>query len=320
MVKIWVFRLASVLLPLIPLRIAWPIADELGALIWAAAPGPRRRVERNLRHVPSLMYDPVRLHRATRGVFRTMALNYLDFFRGPRLSDAELYGGWTIVNQDLFDAAMAQGKGLILLSGHFGNFEYSVSRLGALGYNVLAPVERMKPEAMFQLFCKLRQHHRLRVVPADSRESLREMGEALKRNEIVVFLVDRYVLGASAEVPFFDEPAKLPTGPYALALRSGAPVLFAYAQRLGPGRSKGGFLPLTVSNGAESEAAERPSGGASASITTGTVTGSTGTATRSRSAEDVQRMMAAFGARLEGVIAADPEQWVASLSSIWDVT
>src|SRR5258706_12602001 len=244
MSRYWIFRLSAAILPRVPMQIARPLAVAAGTLIWALAGTARRRTVRNLRHIAALREHPDRLPAAARGVFQSMALNYLDFFRGRYISDEEARAGWTIENEAEFDALMAEGRGLIILTGHFGNFEFGSSRLGMLGHKLLTPAEHMQPEALFELFCRLREHHNMRIVPADSRDSLRELLDALKRGEIVIFLADRYLLGASAEMPFFAEPARLPTGPFALALRRGAPAMAVFSWRTGPGRQVGVFTRL----------------------------------------------------------------------------
>ena len=311
MAKYWAWRIAAALVPYIPMWIARPLASATSWLICLFAGGTRHRVEGNLRHIPGLADDHERFISAVYGVFQTTTLNYLDFLRGARLSDAELRAGWTIENQEAFDAAMAQGRGLVLISGHFGNFELAASRLAAIGHRLIIPAERMRPEPLFALFCRLREHHGLRIVPADSRESLRELLDALKRNEVVMFLADRYVAGQSVEVPFFGAPARMPTAPIALALRSGAPVMTAYSWREGPGRSHGIFIPLEMSataNGAD--VADGANGGGIASATV----------TRARTADQTQRALRIFLDRLEEQIAARPEQWVAALADVWNTT
>src|SRR5260221_9332084 len=263
MSRYWLFRLSSAILPRVPMWIARPLAVAAGTLIWVLAGAARRRTVRNLRRIAALREHPDRLPAAARGVFQSMALNYLDFFRGRYISDEEARAGWTIENEAEFDALMAEGRGLIIFSGHFGNFEYGASRLGVLGHKLLTPAEHMQPEALFELFCRLREHHNMRIVPADSRDSLRELLDALKSGEIVIFIADRYVLGASAEVPFFGEPARLPTGPFALALRSGAPVMAVFSWRTGPGRQVGVFTRLDF-EALRREAAPRSAAGTAA--------------------------------------------------------
>lgn len=294
MAKYWIFRVAALLVPRVPMWLARPVALAVGALLYALAGTTRRRVERNLRHIPALAQQPQRLQQATRGVFQHMALNYVDFFRGAHISDADLLAGWTIENQQVLDDAVAQGRGVVIVGAHFGNFEFSASRLGAIGHHLLAPAERMRPEPLFELFVRLRQHHNLRLVPADSRDALRAIPEALKRGEVVVFVADRYIVGASAELPLFDAPAKMPIGPFTLAARSGAPVLSAHAWREGPGRSHGIFLPLRMD----------PPPVTSRSAT--------------RTADEALAMLRTFIGHIEMVVGAHPEQWVSALSPIWD--
>jgi lauroyl/myristoyl acyltransferase len=308
MAKYWAWRIAAAIVPRVPMWIARPVASAISWLICLFAGDARHRVERNLRHIPGLADDHERFISAVYGVFQTATLNYLDFLRGAHLSDAELRAGWTIENQEAFDAAMAEGRGLVLLSGHFGNFEFAASRLAALGHRLIIPAERMRPEPLFELFCRLREHHGLRIVPADSRESLRELLDALKRNEVDMFLADRYVAGQSVEAPFFGTPARMPTAPVALALRSGAPVMTAYSWREGAGRSHGIFFPLEMSAAADTADEANAANGAGTR---------SATATRTRAADETQRALRIFLDRLEAQIAAHPEQWVAALAEVW---
>jgi len=300
MTKLRAFRLAGAIVPFIPMWLAYPGARFIGMLIWAFSGQLRRRVERNLRHVHTLVSDPVALHRATRGVFEHMVLNYLDFLRGPHLTKKEVMAGWTTEGEELIAEAIARGQGLIVVSAHFGNFEYGASRLGAIGYRMATPVERMEPEALYEWFRKTRAHHNMRLFPADSRETLREMRNALKRNELVVIAADRYIIGSSIKAPFFGELARLPTSPFALALKTGAPIVASFSWRLGPGRSHGVVIPLDI----QPEPKDSEGDGSAA--------------TRVRSEDATARAVGKYVEQLERLITMYPEQWVSTLAPIWD--
>jgi KDO2-lipid IV(A) lauroyltransferase len=307
--RYWLFRIATLVVPHIPLWIAEPLTQLGSLLIWALAGGTRRRVEANLRRVPSLAANPRKLRRAARGVFLHTALNYLDFFRGARMSDDELRDRWVIEGFPLFYQAMAQGRGLVLMTGHYGNWEYGVSRLGLEGYPMVAPAERLRPEKLFELFCRTREHHGLRILPADSRDTLRQLMDALKRNEIAAFLADRHVVGSSVELPFFGEPAKLPAAPMALALRTGAPVLAIFSWRDPGGWKHGQFVPLDLGS-----VSDEPAPGAAGS----SLRGGVAAPARARSGEAVARAMSLYVQAMEERIEAHPEQWVSALATIWD--
>lgn len=304
MTKLRAFRLAAAIIPFIPLWLAYPGARLIGGLIWAFGGERRRRVERNLRHVPTLMGDPVALHRAARGVFEHMTLNYLDFLRGSRLTPEQVLAGWTTEGEELITELVSQGRGLVVVSAHFGNFEYGASRLGAIGYRMTTPVERMRPEALYEWFCETREHHNLHVLPADSRETLRAMKNALERNELVLVAADRYIIGSSIEVPFFGEPARLPTSPFALALKMGAPIAASFSWRLGPGRSHGVVIPLDIQPQETKESKE---------------TTAKTQAPQTRGEDGIARAVQCYVEQLEQIITAYPEQWVSTLEPIWDV-
>jgi KDO2-lipid IV(A) lauroyltransferase len=229
--KYWAYRAAVAVVPHVPAPAARLAAELAGLAAWALAAGARRRVDANLAHIPALAADPERRRAAVRGVFRTAALNYLDQFRVPYLSDAEIAATWEVGRADLFEAAVARGRGIILLTAHMGAFEHAGARTGLLGIPLTLPMERLKPAALFEVACALRCHHGIRAIPADSPATVRELYAALKRGEGVILAIDRDVLGTGVEVPFFGAPARLPIGPAILARRSGATMLWASGVR-----------------------------------------------------------------------------------------
>jgi len=310
MVKYRLFQLAALIVPRLPYWLARRLFWWVGMAGWALAPAARRRATFNLNHV--IGDDPLRLRWATRQAFGHVALNYLDFLRGARLSDAQVIAGWEIENETLLHETMRLGRGMIVLTGHFGAWELAMSRLGVMGYPMLTPAERLKPEALFSLFLRLRNHHHARLLPGDSRETLRELLGALRRNEIVVFAVDRYVLGQSVYAPFFGVPARLPTAPTLFALRNEAPTMLLGAWREPGGRTHGYVQRLDLHGAVAAYDAEQAT------------TQTDHSASASREARQRQRdgrLLAAqqvVTAALEDVIARRPEQWVSVLSPIWD--
>jgi KDO2-lipid IV(A) lauroyltransferase len=318
--KYWAFRLAAATIPHVPVWLARPLAWLVGLAVWAIRPATRRRVGANLGHIPALAADPARRHRAVRGVFGHLALNYLDLFRVHRLGPSQALAGWHIDGQEYFDAALAEGRGVIVVAAHLGNFEQAAARLAAMGAPVVLPVERLEPDRLFALVCALRTFHGIRPVPVDRPEGLRELLAALRRGEAVLLASDRDVLGTGIEVPFFGAPARLPTGPVLLARRSGAPVIGAFSWREGSGRSGGIFVPLDLT-GAGPEGGEEvasPTGAATSSANAGMTSGTApATAGRQRGAAVQAHALGLVVRLLEERIAAHPEQWVAALAQIW---
>jgi KDO2-lipid IV(A) lauroyltransferase len=303
--KYWAFRTLGGVAPWAPLWLARPLAVAGGWLAWALAPGLRRRAEWNLSHIPTLADNPAHRRRVARAAFITLALNYLDFFRGRRVTVSEMARGWEIIGWDDFERAAAQGKGLIALSAHYGPFEYAAWKLGELGRPMITPAERLRPARLHHLVASMRNHHGARMIAGDERESLREMIAALRRGDIVVFAVDRWVMGPSAPWTFFGAEAQLPIAPFALAARSDAPVILVAPRRKGRG-SQVGIIELLTPERVNPAPATEPAPGPRS-------------AERMSRDEAVTRMRARVYPALERVIAEEPGQWVSVLSTIWNM-
>ncbi len=261
---------------------------------------------RNLAHVPTLAADPARLRQTTRRAFQHLALNYLDFFRGPHVTDDELAQGWDIENWDIFERAIRSGAGAVVMGAHLGPFDYAAAKLGELGIPLLSPAEHLRPERFYQLVTRLRNHHQARLLPGDDRETLRTIITALREGNMALFAIDRWVMGPSDTWPLFGEPARLPTAPFALAARSDAPVFLIVPWRTSL-RTYGAIVQLITPE-------RMPPEGADAAVAART--------TPANRPRDREAAIAAMRARvypaLEQVIAAHPEQWVGALSPVWE--
>ena len=87
-----------------------------------------------------------------------------------------------------------------------------------------AVAEALEPPELFTWFTDLRQSLGMNVVPLGPGAGPAVM-RAIKDQDVVCLLCDRFLDGAAVEVEFFGERTKLPAGPATLALRTGAPLL-----------------------------------------------------------------------------------------------
>jgi lauroyl/myristoyl acyltransferase len=215
---------------------------------------------------------------------------------------------YTVEGQEVLEEALREGRGVILLSGHYGTFEISIARLGAMGYSVVAPAERLKPERLYQFMRSFRENNHFRFLPADERETVVLLKQALARNEIVAFGVDRYVAGAStAEIPFFGEPAKMAVTPMALALHLRVPAVLAVGWHVGRNRYHGVIRRLdlgTLYEQAHVKTMVEASRYGASSVAE----------LKQRAPVEGQRV---FLEQFEQFVLARPGQWVSALSRVW---
>jgi KDO2-lipid IV(A) lauroyltransferase len=146
----------------------------------------------------------------------------LDLFEGV--------DGWELVER-----AMEDGRGLVFVTGHLGNWELGGAYLAARGIPIDVVVRRMG-NPLFDAYLN-GTRLRLGMTVVYENEAVRRTTRALKVGRAVAFLADQGILHlASTFVPFFGRPAKTPRGPAVFALRWGVPVVFGTALRQPSGR------------------------------------------------------------------------------------
>ena len=169
-----------------------------------------------------------------------------EFIRFRWMSAAEKLALTRVENLDAFIAAQAQGKGIIVLTGHFGNWE--VSTTAAIGQfpemrGRFHYVRRaVKPQWLDRLVTRRFNQAGFGVFP--KRGSLDAMLAALERGDVIVFPFDQHAGPPDGiEADFFGHPAWTFKSLAIIALATGAPVLPAAAWREPDGRHVLRFEP-----------------------------------------------------------------------------
>jgi len=206
-----------------------PLVDatvKLGSLSVAPIAGPRRRqVERNLRRVHGPGFGGFALRRAVAATFESYARYWVESFKLPDATPAEIEEGLVAEGWELVLAALEQGNGAIVALPHLGGWEWAamwVTRCRQLPLTVV--VESLEPPDVYEWFVSLREALGMHVVPLGPHAGT-EVLNALRDNRVVCLLCDRDITGGGIEVEFFGERTTLPGGPATLAVRSGAPIL-----------------------------------------------------------------------------------------------
>jgi len=164
-----------------------------------------------------------------RQVFIEQVRNYLEIFRLARLDHAQVRRAVVTSGWERFAAAVARGKGVVVASAHVGPISVSGQIISANGYQITLPVEKETGE-IGRAINRARARMGLRFVETDSAFGIHRI---LKRGGVLGVLADRAVTGVGERVPFFGRPALLPSAHIALALRTGAALIPAFAHRDG---------------------------------------------------------------------------------------
>ena len=136
---------------------------------------------------------------------------------------------------DAIREARARGKGVVLVTCHFGNWDVGARTLARFGCPFNLVMAREANETTAEYVRQAREDAGVRVLLSDaSVYGSFNMLRALKRNEIVAMQLDRPLGGDGARlVPFFGAPAWFQAGPLRLARLAGAPIFPVFCVRLG---------------------------------------------------------------------------------------
>ena len=234
----------------------WQRAGQLGARLGTLGFRPlgirRAVVESQLRAAfPDL--DDREILRISRASYAHLGRTAIETALVPSLDRSaivdlvERVTGWNLIEDGI-----RAGRGIILVTGHLGNWELGGAYLAAHGVPVDAIVRHMANPRFDRYLNMTRASLGIRVVYDD--QAVRQTPRALREGRLVAFLADQGVRGlASTFVPFFGRLAKTPRGPAVFALRLDAPIVFGAAIRQANGRYHMAFEPVEVTRTGDRE-------------------------------------------------------------------
>jgi KDO2-lipid IV(A) lauroyltransferase len=96
--------------------------------------------------------------------------------------------------------------------------------------------ERLKPESLFDRFIEYRKKLGMEVLPltGSDQDVVGILAERLQTGGFVCLVADRDLSERGVPVTFFGRPSRMPAGPAALSLRTGAPLIPATLHYDGP--------------------------------------------------------------------------------------
>jgi KDO2-lipid IV(A) lauroyltransferase len=137
--------------------------------------------------------------------------------------------------EDRVRAALAAGHGAIVFSGHFGFWELQGLAHGLVLSRLSVLARPLDNPWLHDLLEYMRRRTGNQVIYRQG--ALRRVLRALDANECVAILIDQHIHGADAvPVDFFNRPAATTTALATLSLRTGAPLVPAFALPLPGGR------------------------------------------------------------------------------------
>lgn len=214
------------------LVLPWSWAQRVGSLLGLFSqyllPKRRKVVLDNLK-LSFPKKNEQEIEEIARRVWINVGLTAAEFIKIKQLNKQNLFRYVEIEGEDYLQESLKAGKGVIILSAHFANWEMVAAALALKGYPLGAIARPLKNPLVDRLVNSIRQSSGAKIF--FSEEAMSESLSWLKMNRLVYILIDQRITAGSMRVDFFTRPAATSPIIALLAKRTGAAVLPVYGLR-----------------------------------------------------------------------------------------
>jgi KDO2-lipid IV(A) lauroyltransferase len=167
------------------------------------------------------------LQALTRQGMRSYLRYWQEAFRLPDWKDDRIVGRVRTVNEKLLRDAHKAGRGVICALPHLANYDHAGAWAGRTGMPVSTVAERLRPESLFDRFIAYRRRLGMDVLPltGSDEDVFGVLAARLRAGGFVCLVADRDLSANGVPVTFFGRNSRMPAGPAALSMRTGAPLI-----------------------------------------------------------------------------------------------
>jgi KDO2-lipid IV(A) lauroyltransferase len=222
-IEYFLFLLFSLTFGLLGLNTSRKLSGLLAVIFYYFIPIRKKTVLENLTNAfPG--YDKQTLRSIAYNTYKSFLTAFIEIMYLPKISRQELETAVNCPNKDLIETKFKEEKGVILLSAHFGNWEYvaaSVALQLNLPFSVVVKPQRNPYVSDWMNNVRTRWNNDIVSLGL----SIRKTYQTLKEKKIVAMVADQRGPQESIKVEFFGRKVSVHVGPAVLALKTGAPIL-----------------------------------------------------------------------------------------------
>ncbi len=179
--------------------------------------------------------------RLAASAYSNLGATLMEFARLHDTTPQQVRALVDLEGREHLDACLAQGRGAILTTGHFGNWELLGAALTAYGYRTGYLIKDQSNPWAHRLQNEIRRRAGIGVIRQGA--AARGILYALRRREFVGILGDQDAGNSGIFLPFLGRTASVARGVAWFAWRAGCPIVFSYILRGPDGRHRAVFAP-----------------------------------------------------------------------------
>lgn len=221
LLQYWTLEIFGFVLRILPQRLSLRIGAVLGSLVFLL--GIRRSVAlSNLKRVFPNLEEKWRWKTA-KALYRNLGRNLAELLRSPGISRTDILNLVEFRGREHFDRVLKEGRGAILITAHFGNWELYGAAIASAGYPISVVVYPQHNRWVDDRLNGIRRSKGVEVIY--KRDAAREIFRALRQNRLVAVLIDQDAGADGIFCDFLGHPASTPRGPALLAYKTGSPLI-----------------------------------------------------------------------------------------------
>ena len=223
------FLILAGIVRLLGLKISRRLSILIAFMFYYIVPIRKQVTLKNLRKAfPE--YSESQIKNIAFGSYKSFSITLVEMLFIPFMTRKQIENAIYCEDTDLVKTYYERNKGLIVLSGHFGNWEYialSVSAKINIPFHVVVKSQR-NPYVNAYLN-RGRTRWTNKIVPLGA--SIRKIYAELKDKNIVAMVADQRGPQEGMRVNFFGQQSSIYPGPAMLSIKTGAPILFGLTIR-----------------------------------------------------------------------------------------
>ena len=220
------------LMAMLPIRWTQAIGAGLGVLVYRLVPSRRRVARINIKQAyPD--YDEERVRALNIASFKSLGISVFEFAQAWWRDRDYMRSICEVEGKQYLDNALANGKGVILLTGHFTTLE-----IGAMLIGLYTPLNGVYKKAHNPMFNAFMAHYRSTYgEELIENKNVRALIRGLRKGRATWFAPDQdFADQDTVFTPFLGGIASTLTATARMAEMTGAAVVPFYPQRLDKGR------------------------------------------------------------------------------------
>lgn len=210
----------------LPYSVVVACGKQLGKIISLVLKKQRKR---GIFHVMrGLECDEAQANTIIATLFKNLGQSVLETLYSPKLTPQNIGTYVELENASYLDEALAENKGVIILTAHIGNWEWMGAALALYGYPTTTIVKRQPNDQVTRILNEYREMAGIEVFSRGGAEMV-GAARALKRKKILGFLADQDGGFHGVPLMFLGKMSSTPIGPAMFAKKFKAPIVPVFA-------------------------------------------------------------------------------------------